>query len=151
MSDRSPAALHRRPGAADATWPDEEPIDRRDTGLRILLTLLFGVVERVIQALLGIVVILGLLIALFTRRPPPPRLRAFANRVVTYSYRIGRYLTYNESRVPFPFSEFPEPIEPEAWRPDETESRALGIPELGEPDEDDETPILDDEDHLGRD
>ena len=95
---------------ADATF--EETIDRRDTGTRLLLTLLFAVIWGVVETALAVVVIFSLVWALIARQGPPPRLRELANRLVAYAYRIWRYLTYNEARVPFPFSEFPAALEP---------------------------------------
>lgn len=31
--------------------------------------------------------------------------------ILAYFYKVMRYLTFNEDRVPFPFSRFPEEIE----------------------------------------
>jgi hypothetical protein len=55
---------------------------------------------------------------------------------VSYSYRIWRYITYNEAQVPFPFSEFPAPLEPttDLGHDDAVEVREL----LGAPVEDEE-------------
>ncbi len=49
---------------------------------------------------------------LVTKRPPSERLRHFANRTLSYQYRLFRYLTYNNSERPFPFSDFPPAVEP---------------------------------------
>ena len=118
---------------------EEERIRRSDTGLRILLSLLFGLIGGVVEALLWLIVVFQLIVALVTQRRPKPQLREFANRILSYYYRIGRYLTYNESRVPFPFSDFPPALEEDAWDPDETESKALGISRReSEPDFEDE-------------
>jgi len=123
---------------------EEERIRRSDTGLRILLSLLFGLIGGVVEALLWLIVVFQLIVALVTQRRPKPQLREFANRILSYYYRIGRYLTYNESRVPFPFSDFPSALEEDAWDPDETESKALGISRReSEPDFEDEEEALD--------
>ncbi len=106
----------------------DDEIDRRDSGLRLALTVLFVIVEGVLETVVAVIVVFSLLVAFVTRQPPSPRLRELANRILAYRYRIGRYLTYNESRVPFPFSDFPDALEEEAWRPSETESKALGLP-----------------------
>ena len=53
-----------------------------------------------------------LLWTLIAKLPPSPQIRALGNRLVAFQYRIGRYMTYNESSVPFPFSEFPAEVEP---------------------------------------
>lgn len=85
---------------------------RGNTGIRILLTLLFAVIWGVVESVLGVVVLFSIAWALISRQAPPERLREVSNSLVAYSYRIWRYLTYAEPQVPFPFSEFPEPLEP---------------------------------------
>jgi Domain of unknown function (DUF4389) len=96
--------------------PSEHPqIDRKETVIRLLLTLLFVViVERVIEAMLAVVILFELVYALVTRRPPGERVRRFANRTLSYLYRIMRFLTYNEPKPPFPFADFPSEVEPPA-------------------------------------
>jgi len=93
---------------------DSEQIEigRGETGIRILLFLLFAVIFRLGTLVLGAVVVFELLSALITRRPPNDRVRSFANRALSYLYRISRYLTYNQSELPFPFSDFPSEVEP---------------------------------------
>ena len=86
----------------------DEAIQRFDTGLRILLTLLFAIIWGLVETVLGTIVLFGLGWTLVTRRAPPARLRDIANRLVTYTYRIWRYVTQNEPQVPFPFSDFPD-------------------------------------------
>lgn len=107
---------------------EDDEIPRGETGLRILLTLLFVLIGSVVETVLGVVVVFQLIVALATRRPPSLRVRELANRIITYYYKLGRYVTYNESRLPFPFADFPDAIEGDAWNPDETASKALGIP-----------------------
>jgi hypothetical protein len=107
---------------------DDGEIQRRDTGFRIGLTLLFVLISAALRSLLGLIILFELVMALITKQPPSVRVRDLANRIIAYRYRIGRYLTYNESRVPFPFDEFPQALEPDAWRADETESKALRMP-----------------------
>ncbi|MEE2664825.1 MAG: DUF4389 domain-containing protein [Myxococcota bacterium] len=110
-------------------FPDtgSHEIDRGETGVRILLTILFAIVRGVVDSVLALIVIVELLWTLITKQPPSPRLREFANLIVGFEYRIGRYLTYNEGTVPFPFSEFPQEIEPSTWGPDLSERDALGL------------------------
>ena len=94
---------------------DQTPIDRRQTAFRILLTLLFAVmVETVIKALLTLVILFELVYTLITRRAPGARVRRLANQTLSYTYRIMRYLTYNEPEAPFPFADFPPEVEPPA-------------------------------------
>ena len=94
-----------------------DEIERRDTGIRILLTILFALIATVVETVLSVIVLFALIWALVTRQAPSLRVRTLANRIIAYYYRIGRYLTYNESRVPFPFSDFPDALEEPQWRP----------------------------------
>ena len=109
--------------ASTARDSDHE-IERRDTGIRILLTILFALIGSVVETVLWVIVLFALVWTLVTRQAPSPRVRAFANRIVAYYYRIGRYLTYNESRAPFPFSDFPDAFEESRWTP---ASESLGL------------------------
>ncbi len=119
-------------GELDGREYEDDFIPRRDTALRIALTVLFVIVASVVETLLGLIVFFELVASLVTQRPPSERVRELANRIVSYYYRIGRYLTYNESRVPFPFDEFPAPVEGDAFRPGASESKALGLEGAGE-------------------
>ena len=105
----------------------EREIDRKDTGIRILLTILFALIVGVVESVLGLIILFALLWALITKQPPAVGVRALANRIIAYYYRIGRYLTYNEPLVPFPFSDFPEALEESGWTPDPRESESLGL------------------------
>jgi hypothetical protein len=89
-------------------------IERGETGIRALLTLLFFLVARLVGYVLFVVILFELLYVAVTREPPPERVRRFANRAVSYVYRIGRYVTYNEPGRPFPFADFPPEMEPPA-------------------------------------
>ena len=111
----------------NAARASEREIDRKDTGIRILLTILFALIVGVVESVLGLIVLFALLWALITKQAPGVGVRALANRIVTYYYRIGRYLTYNESLAPFPFSDFPEALEESRWTPDPRESESLGL------------------------
>ena len=92
-------------------------IERRDTGIRILLTILFALISSVVETVLSVIVLFALIWTLVTRQAPSDRLRELANRIVAYYYRIARYLTYNEAQVPFPFSDFPDSFEESGWSP----------------------------------
>ena len=113
----------------DALPEEDDFVPRRETGLRILLTILFLLIAGVIETVLVLVVIFELGAALITQSPPSPRVRELANRIVSYYYKLGRYMTYSDSRIPFPFADFPAALEPDAWLADETISRALEMPE----------------------
>ncbi len=61
---------------------DEDEIQRRDTGLRIGLTVLFAIIVELLNSLLGLIIVFELIVALVTKRPPSPRVRELANRIV---------------------------------------------------------------------
>ena len=122
----------------DAPVISELDIDPRDTGIRILLTLLFTVVASVLDTLLGVLVAFGVLWALITRQPPHPRLRSLANRIITYEYRIHRYVTYNDAEVPFPFSDLSNPLEAPTWDGEAATAEAVGLTPRRQPHRDDE-------------
>ena len=145
MSQNLRMTMSTSEDAEDEAMPqsaEDEYIPRRDTGLRILLTILFVIIGSVIETLLAVIVIFELIVALGTQRTPSARVRELANRVVSYYYKLGRYITYNESRVPFPFADFPEAVEPDGWVANESESKALGIPPPA-PDDDEDDPYED--------
>ncbi len=89
----------------------EELIDRVETGIRALLVLLFFVIARVAEAVLGVVIVFGLLDSLITRQVPSPALKRFAQRTLSYLVQIVNYMTYNDDDAPFPFQEFPPELE----------------------------------------
>lgn len=119
--------MENDPRRAPRTVQDADTLERGETGFRILLTLLFVLVAAALEAVLTVVIVFELLWALATRQPPRPRVRELANRVVTYYYRIGRYMTYNDARPPFPFSDFPEPVEGDGWDPSVSQAESIGL------------------------
>ncbi|MBW1688782.1 MAG: DUF4389 domain-containing protein, partial [Deltaproteobacteria bacterium] len=78
----------------NAARASESEIDRKDTGIRILLTILFVLIVRMVESVLGLIILFALLWALITKQPPAAGVRALANLIITYCYRIGRYLTF---------------------------------------------------------
>lgn len=94
--------------AADAAHdlPDDA-IPRTETGLRLLYTLLFGVIAQLVAWMLAVLVAVQTVTALVTRREPHPRLRAFGDGVARYLQQVCRYVTYNEPEPPFPFRDLP--------------------------------------------
>lgn len=87
-------------------------IDRGTTGKRILLTILFAIVLGLVKTVLAFVVLFELGFSLITERPPYAWVTRFAHHLVRYAYDIGRYMTYNENQLPFPFDELPNGVEP---------------------------------------
>ncbi len=85
----------------------DDKIDRTETGIRMLLTLLFFIIARLVGAVLGVVILFELFFTLITQRQPSAQVKRFANRALSYVVVIVRYMTYHEDEKPFPFSEFP--------------------------------------------
>lgn len=106
---------------------DENFIERADTLLRVLLSLLFVLLAGVVEVVLRVLIAFSLIYALVTRQPPTERVRSASNQITAYLYRIYRYLTYNEAQAPFPFAEFPVAVEASEWSSEPTESERLGI------------------------
>ncbi len=92
--------------------PETDTSDPKETGARILFSLLFALITLVLVILLGALMVFMLAFALFTKRAPTDEVRHFANRTTSYLYRVLRYVTYNDPVVPFPFSSFPDEVEP---------------------------------------
>ena len=87
---------------------DGDYVERVETTIRILYTLLFFLILRVVEAATGVIVLFQLIFALVTNRAPNPAVGDFARRVIEYGYQIAHYVTYNRERPPFPFDELPD-------------------------------------------
>jgi hypothetical protein len=95
----------------------ERRVEPQETLLRLLLTVFFALVTHLVNMVLWIMVVFSLGYALITQKAPSERVRHFANRAISYLYRVLRYLTYNESQLPFPFADLPTEIEPSHYKP----------------------------------
>jgi hypothetical protein len=91
--------------------PGGPVVERSETGIRILYTLVLYIGFRVAAAVLGVVAVFELLYTLVTRRVAPSEVRAFANRTLTYLYEVTRFASYNQVDAPFPFQGFPPALE----------------------------------------
>ncbi|MDH3211408.1 MAG: DUF4389 domain-containing protein [Myxococcales bacterium] len=87
--------------------PVAETIDRFDTAVRALMTVLFFVIARVVEIVLAVVIVFGVLYTLITQEEPAPGVKRFSERVLAYLVQIVRYLSYNGEEAPFPFRDFP--------------------------------------------
>lgn len=99
-------------------------IERGDTVIRMLFSLLFFMISELVKTILAVVILFELVWSLITKKAPGSGVRAFADRVVRYGYQIGLYLTYNSPRPPFPFGELPPPSE------NQTEPGTPGLTDL---------------------
>lgn len=91
---------------------DGVAVSRSDVVIRIVYSIVLSLILWLLDTLLWVVVVFQLLFSLITRTLPSGRLQRFANAVVAYYYQVLRYLTHNDSVIPFPFSDLPEPLEP---------------------------------------
>ena len=90
--------------------PEEVIRSRKDILIRLLYTLLYFVVFEIIKLIVQVIVVFQyvfLFITLDYNRP----VRVFSNKLVTYTYDVVGYLTLNKNQRPFPFNDFPEPLE----------------------------------------
>jgi hypothetical protein len=84
---------------------------RKYIAIRLLYTLLYLIVLEILKAMIQLSVIFQFIYLLITRKCSEP-VRRFANKLTTYTYKVMRYLTLNENLRPFPFSDFPDEMEP---------------------------------------
>ncbi|MDG1896110.1 MAG: DUF4389 domain-containing protein, partial [Fuerstiella sp.] len=68
--------------------PESTVIDRSTTGKRILFTVVFAVIGRLIEGVLAFVAVYQLLYTLITKRPPNDRVTRFASRLLRYALEI---------------------------------------------------------------
>jgi hypothetical protein len=88
----------------------ETPVTRGQIAIRLLYTLLFVAVFCILKAIIYLTTMFQFAYLFITLQYSEP-VRTFANKVVSYAYRVWRYITLNENRRPFPFTEFPEAME----------------------------------------
>ena len=100
---------------------DATVVNRSDTGKRILLTIFFVIVARLVEAVLALVVLFELVYSLITKRRPNGRVTRFAHRLLCYGFDIGQYVTCNKDQLPFPLDEFSTTAEATGFRPAATQ------------------------------
>jgi Domain of unknown function (DUF4389) len=86
-------------------------VSRKQIGIRLLYTILFLVIFGIVLVIVKVVVTFQF-IYFFSTRKPNESVRQFSNKISIYGYRIFRYITLNESQRPFPFTNFPQELEP---------------------------------------
>jgi Domain of unknown function (DUF4389) len=88
-----------------------ETVSRGQIFIRLLFTLLFLPIYGICNALIVLTTVFQFALLFITLKHSEP-VRAFANRVISYAYRVWRYVSLNSSPRPFPFAEFPADLEP---------------------------------------
>jgi hypothetical protein len=89
----------------------QEPRSRKQIAIRLLYTLLFLPIYEICNSLVLLATLFQFALLPITLKHSEP-LRTFANRIVSYVYRVWRYVSLNSSQRPFPFAEFPPEVEP---------------------------------------
>lgn len=85
--------------------------DRKRIAIRLLYTLLNIVVLEILKLIVQVTVLFQYVYLFITRKHSEP-VREFTNKVVSYNYRVMRYVTLNENTLPFPFNDFPAVLDP---------------------------------------
>lgn len=90
--------------------PEELTLSRKNILIRFLYTLLYFVVFEIIKLIVQVAVLFQYIFLLVTIDYNKP-VRHISNKLATYTYDVIRYLTLNKNLRPFPFNDFPEPLE----------------------------------------
>jgi hypothetical protein len=93
--------------------PAASPVSRTQILIRLLFTVLYLVVFGIVHALINLATVFQYILLLITLSPSEP-VRRVSNQLAVYGYRVMRYLTLNDNQRPFPFSDFPQEMEPPA-------------------------------------
>ncbi len=88
----------------------EATVSRKRIGIRFLYTLLFVVVFEILKTIIQLSILFQY-IYLFISKRYNNRVRKFSNKVITYTYKVMRYLCLIDNNRPFPFADFPAVIE----------------------------------------
>ena len=91
--------------------PLSAPVSRTQILIRFFYTVLFLIVFGIVHALINLATVFQYILLLITLKPSEP-VRRFSNQLAVYGYRLMRYLTLNDNMRPFPFSDFPQEMEP---------------------------------------
>mgnify|MGYP002750371072 CR=1 FL=1 len=83
---------------------------RKDVLIRLLYTILYLIVFEIIKLIIQIIVLFQYIFLFITLDYNKP-VRNFSNKIATYTYDVIHYLTLNKNQRPFPFNDFPEPME----------------------------------------
>ncbi len=86
-------------------------IVRKNIGIRFIFFLFFIIVWSILDIVLFILVLFQF-IFLFIFTKHSESIKTLSHKLTVYFYRVLRYVTFNENLKPYPFSKFPEIIEP---------------------------------------
>ena len=94
------------------TEKEQKPFaSRKQIGIRLLYTILFLFILGIVIVIVKLSVFFQFIYLFITLKPNEP-VRQFSNKISAYGYRLFRYITLNENKRPFPFTDFPPEMEP---------------------------------------
>ena len=93
------------------TPENASPISRTQILIRLLYSVLFLVILGVVNFLIQLATGFQYIMLLITLSPSEP-VRRVTNQLAVYGYRVMRYLALNDNVRPFPFTEYPQEMEP---------------------------------------
>ncbi|MDD2901094.1 MAG: DUF4389 domain-containing protein [Syntrophales bacterium] len=85
-------------------------VDRGQIVRRLLITVLFLPINGIVNATIVLTTLFQYVYLLITLQHSEP-VRVFANKVISYGYRVWRFISLNENLRPFPFTEIPGEME----------------------------------------
>ena len=85
----------------------KDKLSDRNLWLRLLHMILFAIAYTVAEAIVVVVALFQFFSALFTGSVNPALLR-FGTNLSHYMYEILQFVTFNDERLPFPFSDWPD-------------------------------------------
>jgi hypothetical protein len=92
---------------------NDEPktaVTRQQIAVRLLITLLFLPINGLVNATIVLTTLFQYVYLLITLQQSEP-VRAFANKVIGFGYHVWRFISLNDNRRPFPFTELPGEME----------------------------------------
>ena len=90
---------------------DVEELSFQEIGIRLIYSLLFLIIFALVETIVQITVFFQFIHLFFVRRENDA-VRDATNKLSTYAYKVLRYLTMNDHQCPFPFTDWPEALEP---------------------------------------
>ena len=88
----------------------QTPLSRGQIATRLLITVLFLPINGIVNATIVLTTLFQYVYLLVTLQHSEP-VRVFANKVIGYGYRVWRFISLNDNRRPFPFTELPGELE----------------------------------------
>jgi hypothetical protein len=94
-----------------SSLPPVASLSRTQVLVRLLYTVLFLILLGITVFLVKLSLAFQYILLFITLKQSEP-VRRVGNQLAAYAYRLLRYITLNDNVRPFPFSEFPQELEP---------------------------------------